>query len=80
MRKVRGAVVAVRRRHGHGDGDGHGDGRRHGHGDGGIVTSEYAMGLIAAVGFAGVLYKVVTSAQVSAALQGVVQKALDVQF
>nr|WP_079185176.1 DUF4244 domain-containing protein [Streptomyces uncialis] len=78
MRKVRGAEGAVRRRHGHGDG--HGDGRRHGHGDGGIVTSEYAMGLIAAVGFAGVLYKVVTSAQVSAALQGVVQKALDVQF
>ncbi|MEU0691355.1 DUF4244 domain-containing protein [Streptomyces uncialis] len=64
MRKVRGVVGAVRRRHG----------------DGGIVTSEYAMGLIAAVGFAGVLYKVVTSAQVSAALQGVVQKALDVQF
>ncbi|WP_237542515.1 MULTISPECIES: DUF4244 domain-containing protein [unclassified Streptomyces] len=72
MRKVRGAVGAVRRCHGHGGGDGHGDG--------GIVTSEYAMGLIAAVGFAGVLYKVVTSAQVSAALQGVVQKALDVQF
>ncbi|MCX4665473.1 DUF4244 domain-containing protein [Streptomyces sp. NBC_01381] len=49
-------------------------------GDSGMVTSEYAMGLIAAVGFAGLLYKVVTSGQVRAALQAVVEKALDVQF
>ncbi|MFG2498614.1 DUF4244 domain-containing protein [Streptomyces sp. NPDC048441] len=49
-------------------------------GDVGMVTSEYAMGLIAAVGFAGLLYKVVTSGQVRAALQAVVEKALDVQF
>ncbi|MGW7085302.1 DUF4244 domain-containing protein [Streptomyces sp. NPDC054871] len=49
-------------------------------GDAGMVTSEYAMGLIAAVGFAGLLYKVVTSGQVRAALQAVVEKALDVQF
>ncbi|MEV5980748.1 DUF4244 domain-containing protein [Streptomyces sp. NPDC052114] len=48
--------------------------------DAGMVTSEYAMGLIAAVGFAGLLYKVVTSGQVSAALQAVVEKALDVPF
>ncbi|MFF2849726.1 DUF4244 domain-containing protein [Streptomyces sp. NPDC058001] len=48
--------------------------------DAGMVTSEYAMGLIAAVGFAGLLYKVLTSGQVRAALQGVVEKALDVQF
>ncbi|WP_245239562.1 DUF4244 domain-containing protein [Streptomyces sp. MZ04] len=48
--------------------------------DSGMVTSEYAMGLIAAVGFAGLLYKVVTSGQVRAALQAVVEKALDVQF
>ncbi|MFG2651609.1 DUF4244 domain-containing protein [Streptomyces sp. NPDC048436] len=51
-----------------------------GRGDAGMVTSEYAMGLIAAVGFAGLLYKVVTSGQVRAALQAVVEKALDVQF
>lgn len=51
-----------------------------GRGDSGMVTSEYAMGLIAAVGFAGLLYKVVTSGQVRAALQAVVEKALDVQF
>ncbi|MEV0259255.1 DUF4244 domain-containing protein [Streptomyces sp. NPDC050732] len=48
--------------------------------DAGMVTSEYAMGLIAAVGFAGLLYKVVTSGQVKAALQAVVEKALDVPF
>ncbi|OAH11357.1 hypothetical protein STSP_53060 [Streptomyces jeddahensis] len=45
-----------------------------------MVTSEYAMGLIAAVGFASLLYKVLTSGQVMAALQGIVDKALDVQF
>lgn len=54
--------------------------RRGVRGDSGMVTSEYAMGLIAAVGFAGLLYKVVTSGQVRAALQAVVEKALDVQF
>ncbi|MER5489683.1 DUF4244 domain-containing protein [Streptomyces sp. NPDC002454] len=41
------------------------------------MTSEYAVGLIAAVGFAGVLYKVVTSDRVSAALYGLVERALD---
>ncbi|MEW2388907.1 DUF4244 domain-containing protein [Streptomyces venezuelae] len=45
-----------------------------------MVTSEYAMGLIAAVGFAGLLYKVVTSGQVRAALQALVERALDVPF
>ncbi|MEU7647599.1 DUF4244 domain-containing protein [Streptomyces huasconensis] len=48
--------------------------------DAGMVTSEYAMGLIAAVGFAGLLYKVVTSGQVRAALQAVVEKALHASF
>ncbi|MEU4796393.1 DUF4244 domain-containing protein [Streptomyces sp. NPDC023327] len=38
------------------------------------------MGLIAAVGFAGLLYKVVTSDQVRAALQALVGKALDAPF
>ncbi|WP_030782176.1 DUF4244 domain-containing protein [Streptomyces alboniger] len=45
-----------------------------------MVTSEYAMGLIAAVGFAGLLYKVVTSGQVRAALQALVEKALHAPF
>ncbi|MFD5627113.1 DUF4244 domain-containing protein [Streptomyces sp. NPDC127072] len=48
--------------------------------DGGMVTSEYAVGIIAAVAFAAALYKVLTSGQVSAQLQGIVQRALDVQM
>lgn len=46
----------------------------------GMVTSEYAVGIVAAVAFAAVLYKVVTSGQVSAELQGIVKKALDVHM
>ncbi|GGX65115.1 DUF4244 domain-containing protein [Streptomyces fructofermentans] len=48
--------------------------------DAGMVTSEYAMGLIAAVGFAALLYEVLTSAQVRGALQDMVGKALGGQF
>ncbi|GAA3778184.1 hypothetical protein GCM10023083_13440 [Streptomyces phyllanthi] len=46
-------------------------------GDAGMVTSEYAVGIIAAVAFAAVLYKVVTSGPVQAALQDIVKRALD---
>ncbi|MGX1476441.1 UNVERIFIED_CONTAM: hypothetical protein RKD50_005249 [Streptomyces canus] len=45
--------------------------------DRGMVTSEYAMGIVAAVAFAVVLYKVVTSGAVSAELQAIVKRALD---
>ena len=45
--------------------------------DAGMVTSEYAVGIVAAVAFAVVLYKVVTSGEVSAELQGIVKQALD---
>ncbi|MGA4840479.1 DUF4244 domain-containing protein [Streptomyces sp. G45] len=48
--------------------------------DAGMATSEYAMGLVAAVGFAGVLYKVVTSGPVRSELQALVERALHVQF
>ncbi|MEU9912529.1 DUF4244 domain-containing protein [Streptomyces sp. NPDC051001] len=48
--------------------------------DAGMVTSEYAMGIIAAVAFAAVLYKVVTSGAVSAELQGIVKQALDARM
>lgn len=48
--------------------------------DSGMVTSEYAMGIIATVAFAGLLLKVVTSGPVRAALQAVVERALNVQF
>ncbi|BFO13996.1 DUF4244 domain-containing protein [Streptomyces sp. KM77-8] len=45
--------------------------------DAGMVTSEYAMGIVAAVAFSVVLYKVVTSGPVSTALRNIVQQALD---
>ncbi|MEU9474646.1 DUF4244 domain-containing protein [Streptomyces sp. NPDC048191] len=49
-------------------------------GDAGMVTSEYAMGIIAAVGFALLLYEVVTSGQVRAELQAIVKKALSARM
>lgn len=44
--------------------------------DAGMTTAEYAVGLIAAVAFAGILYKVVTSSAVMTALTGIVKRAL----
>ncbi|MGW6570082.1 DUF4244 domain-containing protein [Streptomyces sp. NPDC054975] len=49
-------------------------------GDAGMTTSEYAMGTIAAAGFATILYKIVTSGSVSGALESVIGKALDAPF
>ncbi|MFF4015182.1 DUF4244 domain-containing protein [Streptomyces sp. NPDC001843] len=48
--------------------------------DGGMVTSEYAMGIVAAVGFALLLYEVVTSGQVRAELQAIVKRALSARM
>ncbi|MDK1476337.1 DUF4244 domain-containing protein [Streptomyces sp. 549] len=48
--------------------------------DAGMSTAEYAVGTIAACGFAAVLYQVVTSDAVSAAMGGLVQRALDAGF
>ncbi|MBL1107031.1 DUF4244 domain-containing protein [Streptomyces sp. 5-8] len=48
--------------------------------DAGMVTSEYAMGIIAAVGFAVMLYEVVTSGQVRAELAAIVKKALSARM
>lgn len=45
-------------------------------GDAGMNTAEYAVGTLAAVGFAGVLFAVVTSDSVRAALQAVIDRAL----
>ncbi|MER6346187.1 DUF4244 domain-containing protein [Streptomyces sp. NPDC001595] len=42
----------------------------------GMVTSEYAVGIVAAAGFAVLLYKVVTSGEVSAELHSIVKQAL----
>ncbi|WBO64771.1 DUF4244 domain-containing protein [Streptomyces camelliae] len=48
--------------------------------DAGMVTSEYAMGIIAAVGFALLLYEVVTSGEVRAELQDIVKRALSARM
>ncbi|MFF8672638.1 DUF4244 domain-containing protein [Streptomyces sp. NPDC015242] len=48
--------------------------------DAGMVTSEYATGIVAAVAFAVVLYKVVTSGAVSSELQSIVKEALNARM
>lgn len=45
-------------------------------GDEGMNTAEYAVGTLAAVAFAGVLLKVLTSDTVQQALTAIVQRAL----
>jgi hypothetical protein len=48
--------------------------------DAGMSTAEYAVGTIAACGFAAVLYKIVTSGPVRSALTSVIVKALHAPF
>ena len=48
--------------------------------DAGMSTAEYAVGTIAACGFAAVLYKVVTSGAVSAEMQQLIERALSAKF
>ena len=48
--------------------------------DAGMVTSEYAMGIVAAVGFAVILYEVVTSDAVTSQLQDIVKRALSARM
>ena len=45
-------------------------------GDAGMNTAEYAVGTLAAVAFAGLLLKVLTSDKVQAALTSIIQRAL----
>ncbi|MEU2719631.1 DUF4244 domain-containing protein [Streptomyces smyrnaeus] len=45
-----------------------------------MSTAEYAMGTLAAVALAAVLYKVVNSGPVGAELQGLVERALRAPF
>lgn len=44
--------------------------------DAGMTTAEYAVGTVAACGFAALLYKVVTSGAVSSALNALINRAL----
>jgi hypothetical protein len=48
--------------------------------DAGMTTAEYAVGTVAAVAFASVLFKVVQSPQVRAALSHIVTSALNVSL
>lgn len=45
-------------------------------GEEGMTTAEYAVGIVAAVAFAGVLLKVLTSSTVQEALSAIVTRAL----
>ncbi|MFD3521190.1 DUF4244 domain-containing protein [Streptomyces sp. NPDC058653] len=49
-------------------------------GDSGMASAEYAVGTLAACGFAALLYKVVTSGPVAGALESVIGNALDAKF
>ena len=48
--------------------------------DAGMTTAEYAVGTVAACGFGGVLWKVVTSPEILGLLRNVVSRALHVTF
>ncbi|MBO0818667.1 MAG: DUF4244 domain-containing protein [Actinobacteria bacterium] len=45
--------------------------------DGGMSTAEYAVGTVAACGFAALLFKILTSSQVRQLLVGLVKRALN---
>ena len=49
-------------------------------GDAGMTTAEYAVGTVAACGFSGVLYKVITSPQVLELVTSVIGRAFKLAF
>ena len=49
-------------------------------GDEGMTTAEYAVGTVAACGFAGVLFKLLTSDSVVRMLKDIVERALTIAF
>jgi hypothetical protein len=48
--------------------------------DGGMTTAEYAVGTVAACGFGGLLYKILTSDAVMTMLRDLIERALSVAF
>jgi len=48
--------------------------------DAGMTTAEYAVGTVAACGFSGVLYKLLTSPEVMGLLRDVIAKAFKLGF
>jgi hypothetical protein len=50
------------------------------HGDAGMSTAEYAVGTVAACGFGGILYKILTSGFVMHLVESVISRALHFGF
>jgi hypothetical protein len=48
--------------------------------DDGMATAEYAIGTVAACGFAGLLLKILTSAEVADLLKNVIRRAFSLVF
>jgi hypothetical protein len=48
--------------------------------DSGMTTAEYAVGTVAACGFGGILYKVLTSDEVVRMLKDILKRALTMSF
>ena len=48
--------------------------------DQGMSTAEYAVGTVAACGFGGILYKILTSDKVMEMLTRIIERALNVTF
>ncbi|MDA3624839.1 DUF4244 domain-containing protein [Saccharopolyspora oryzae] len=46
-------------------------------GDGGMTTAEYAMGTVAAVAFASLLFDIVTGGTIKDALAGLIERSLE---
>ena len=46
----------------------------------GMTTAEYAVGTIAACGFGGILYKVLTSDEVTRLVKDIIKRALTITF
>jgi hypothetical protein len=46
----------------------------------GMTTAEYAVGTVAACGFSGILYKVITSPEVLGLITGVIGRAFKLSF
>ena len=54
--------------------------RRRTYADDGMTTAEYAVGTVAACGFGGILYKLLTSDTVRSMLKDIIERALSIGF
>jgi hypothetical protein len=46
----------------------------------GMTTAEYAVGTVAACGFGGLLYKILTSPEVATMIRNLIERALSIAF